>query len=580
MGQFKIFRCFATTVFLVANLASAISALAQANSTAKPEQHYDEIYDENGSVRTQYVGVLDAVNAMSPAQQQKFLERSRLKFSGDNKLDPMPRVIPAEEYDRDIVRGVDQRARALMAFLKDHYSGKKSYKSFVSEAVIDRIIARNGELGFQGLVDPDTIAFPYGPDIIRDAQGAWRVIEDNPGFIGGPGDLRLAQKFSLENVPGLREHVAPRDPEEFYKKLAASYKERARAHGGKAIFLMSPYKSDGEDKRTRQIMADYGIETVFPREGNDLSLLIKPDGVYVYKKSLGENSAEKVGFLALLGEHAWFDPSNPAAFERLVFEEAKELLAHKDTQTDVVPRKLRLELTALMLEPRSEQQVKAMYDSIRRLYPRSILAKALSVASPYRGLMDVVLAGKVGVNYTPGAEFIGDKELYVYVERFVRHYLNEQPILKNIETRKFAGLDGKLDRAVFDEAFDHLSRYVIKKVDGRGGNAVWVGPKIKNPATVAEVRTLIEADPGSFIVQKYTPLSMLRSMIVDMRVITDVYSHLKKIFVNVANAPWGRGLPADGNGKVNLSDEGREITILIDQGPRARACRQLFSPAK
>jgi hypothetical protein len=59
----------------------------------------------------------------------------------------------------------------------------------------------------------------YGPDIIRDEAGTFRVIEDNPGFIGGVGDLRLAFSESLK-LYGQSGSSGYRSPEEFYKSLA------------------------------------------------------------------------------------------------------------------------------------------------------------------------------------------------------------------------------------------------------------------------------------------------------------------------------------------------------------------------
>jgi hypothetical protein len=85
---------------------------------------------------------------------------------------------------------------------------------------------------------------------------------------------------------------------------------------------------------------------------------------------------------------------------------------------------------------------------------------------------------------------------------------------------------------------------------------------------VAALQARIRQDPGVYIVQAYTPLSRMNDNIVDMRVITDVSA--KEILVS--EVPWGRGLPSSGNGKVNLSDQGREITILV-RAERAPFCR-------
>lgn len=165
-----------------------------------------------------------------------------------------------------------------------------------------------------------------------------------------------------------------------------------------------------------------------------------------------------------------------------------------------------------------------------------------------KGLLNAILQDQVGVNYSPGVDFIGDKEFYVYIEDLVQFYLNQEPLLKNIETRKFV-IEGtnQVDTTMIRRIFSSLSDYVIKKVDGRGGDSVWVGPKIK-PSEIPFLIKSIKSNPQLYIVQRYTPLSYLNKNIVDLRVITDVSE--KEIIVT--NTPWGRGLPMNGNGKVNL----------------------------
>ena len=175
------------------------------------------------------------------------------------------------------------------------------------------------------------------------------------------------------------------------------------------------------------------------------------------------------------------------------------------------------------------------------------------------GILRAILEGRVGSNYAPGVDFIGDKEFYVFVEKLIRFYLREEPILRNIPTERFADeKTGGVNEPLFERIFANLSQWVIKKVDGRGGDGVWVGPKI-SAEEVPALKAKIRHEPGGYIVQAFTPLSRMNENIVDMRVISDVGPDS----ILVIDTPWGRGLPMSGNGKVNLSDKGREITILV-----------------
>lgn len=189
------------------------------------------------------------------------------------------------------------------------------------------------------------------------------------------------------------------------------------------------------------------------------------------------------------------------------------------------------------------------------------------------GLFEAYYAGKVKIANGPGFEMIEDKELCAHVDKLVRHFLNEEPILRTLPTHSF-GSDPGLIRSVFDVP-DMQSDFVIKRVDGRGGDAVWVGAKISRDEFVS-ARPLVEAEPESFIVQKYTPLSMVDGHLVDLRgpaFITSCPEELSgRLGAGVSPVLWGRGVPADGcNGKVNISDRGFEFAICTtpDNKPMA-----------
>ncbi|MCB0350714.1 MAG: circularly permuted type 2 ATP-grasp protein [Bdellovibrionales bacterium] len=462
---------------------------------------------------------------LSEKEKREYLKESKKAFSGDNTLDPMPRVLDGREYDQVLKRGVEQRARALVAFLKDHYSGRRTYLSagIVSESTIRSIIERTSDHTYDQLLKGEKISFVYGPDIIRDEKGQWRVIEDNPGFVGGIGDLVLAQKFYLKNFPHLSENFSYRDAEKFYDELARLYKKRAAAHGGDVVMYMTPPYPDNEDKRVRKLLSERGIRFISPYTTERLS--VEKDGVYTLNTKT--NKKTKVGLIILNGEHWWLDANY----------EANTLRLQKSTD--------------------GEDSYVAYYQRLGR---------------DTRGLTEAILQKKVASNYTPGIDFIGDKEFYIYVEDFIRFYLGEEPIIKNISSKSFAHKQtGALREKLLKHVLAHIDQYVIKTVDGRGGDGVWVGPKLTENKIMAMAK-LIRKSPHSFIVQKYTPLSTLNDLIVDLRILSlvsddDVY---------VSDTPWGRGLPKKGDGKVNLSSNGREITVLVADKKKEK-CQKLIS---
>ncbi len=108
---------------------------------------------------------------------------------------------------------------------------------------------------------------------------------------------------------------------------------------------------------------------------------------------------------------------------------------------------------------------------------------------------------------------------------------------------------------------------VLKPVNGRGGDGLFVGPRTTPQVWNNAIRS-VRSNPGGFLFQEYTPLSRLDNYIVDLRLISDVGPTGE---VLVSNVPWGRGLPTNGDGKVNLSANGVETTVVIqpfDGNPR------------
>ena len=137
------------------NFISLIIVLSTASLHAFAQSTgFNEIFDSQGQLRPAYREIYALWTQRYSQNQTPYLEYSRQKFSGDNALDPMPRIIEDVEYD-ELKSGVDQRARAIRAFLTDHYSGKKKYAAakVIPETVVDRIIARGGEAGYEGILD-------------------------------------------------------------------------------------------------------------------------------------------------------------------------------------------------------------------------------------------------------------------------------------------------------------------------------------------------------------------------------------------------------------------------------------------
>ena len=545
-------RAIGATLLLTTVSLLAVPSLAR---EASDPPYYDEVYDSNGNVRPQYRDVLEIVGTISQRRYRRILVDSKKEdFKGDNSLDAWPRIL-TEEEDAQITKGVQQRGRALSMFLHEYYAGGKSFEKIIPPSVLQRIVARSGESAYPGRLRPDLIAFPYGPDIIRTPEGKWAVIEDNPGFIGGTGDLKIARESLFKQVPELKNVLHPKDdPLDYYRQVIALAKSKAFPKTGRIIIYMVPPYGDQEDSRLKGLFKQQGVTVISPFSKEKLS--VREDGVYVESQDkISAKRFEKVGYMFVNGEHQWLDRTDPAAEETYYYRMAREGTDDKELNS----RERGIFKNALEKYTADSQKnidvLKKAFSSVYDAQDSRTLAK---------GLNGAILSGKVITNYAPGLDFVGDKEFYLYVDDLVQHYLHEKPILPNLPTERFAVFNGtgqpSLNEDLFQKVFSgkNYKNYVIKIVDGRGGTGVYVGPKIK-PADLPKIKQLVKEHPESYIVQKFTHLSVLGDSIVDVRAISQVQG----TDVLVSPTKWGRGVPLSGNGLANLSNYGKEFAVVV-----------------
>src|SRR5207253_1693243 len=127
---------------LVVSACAPLSARHPAASGA--EAYYDELRDGSGKLRPQYEEIYPLYAELKPLEKEKIEELTRAALEGDNAIHALPRIFTAQEFDNVIRPGVEQRARALRAFLQDYYSGTHRYSraGIVKKSVVDAIIKR------------------------------------------------------------------------------------------------------------------------------------------------------------------------------------------------------------------------------------------------------------------------------------------------------------------------------------------------------------------------------------------------------------------------------------------------------
>lgn len=597
------------------------------HALAVDKPYYDEVYKTSKKgkkkVRRRYRKIMLVYSRLGKKDRQKFRIKSIKAFDGDNALRPLPRVFTAKE-GLTIAMGLRQRALALNLFLHDYYRGGRRWQTVIPEVVLNSILARHGELDFRDQIVPEDIAFPYGPDIIRTADGNFRVIEDNTGFIGGYGDLFLAREELFRNFPEYQKILKDTlTPEDFYKRLLQRF-EKSKTKGIKVFLSIPPY-ADNEDNRLIDIYRRNGYEIITPK--SKAKLIFEKDRVLLQKKVNGKTIRKKVGFIFLNTEQVTADPGDAMIKKAWLIHEAKFFLSdggvnkeHRRALKNILRKvpidfvKLRAELASaddLDMPPKTdkkslidEAELRIQDTGITRKERRmleaaltlrdgreidyakieEILRDKLSyeyslpddLKNSFPGLTNAILKRHVGTNSYPGLEFINDKEFYTYVEELIRLYLGEDPILKNIETIRLYDIDaeGKVQPNLekIERVFSEFDKWVVKVVDGRGGDDVYVGPKIASAEHDAIKKRVLRG--RKFIAQPFNHLSVHGKDIVDSRFFAQVgpsREFAENRLVEVLPGAWGRGQPLNkGDGKVNLSKTGHEVTIFI------RSCAELL----
>ncbi len=123
-----------------------------------------------------------------------------------------------------------------------------------------------------------------------------------------------------------------------------------------------------------------------------------------------------------------------------------------------------------------------------------------------RGIFEVYRAGRVALANAVGTGVADDKALYAYMPRIIRYYLDQDQILKNVDTHLCREPEG------LKFTLDHLEELVVKPVGESGGYGVVVGPKATK-AELEETRRRIEEKPDNYISQPVVELSVCPTLI-------------------------------------------------------------------
>ncbi len=87
------------------------------------------------------------------------------------------------------------------------------------------------------------------------------------------------------------------------------------------------------------------------------------------------------------------------------------------------------------------------------------------------GLVRAYLKGNVALANAIGTGVADDKAIYAYVPRLIRYYLDQDPVLENVETFICR------EKAALAFTLEHLAELVVKPVGESGGYGLTIGPR-------------------------------------------------------------------------------------------------------
>jgi uncharacterized circularly permuted ATP-grasp superfamily protein len=254
---------------------------------------FDEMSGSEGAVRPAYAELSQWLGQVPPdvldfrrREAEHFFRRIGITFAvyGDAEaqerlipFDVIPRILSAAEW-QTLQRGLEQRVKAINAYIKDVYSRREILKAgIVPEDLVFQNPVFRPEMNGQK-VPHDIYVHVAGIDIVRVDPDNFYVLEDNARTPSGVSYMLENREIMLRLFPELfsRYRVAP--VENYPDELLATLKSIAppTASSEPTVVLLTPGVYNSAYYEHSFLADKLGVELV---EGRDL--VIKSDVVYM-----------------------------------------------------------------------------------------------------------------------------------------------------------------------------------------------------------------------------------------------------------------------------------------------------------
>jgi len=116
------------------------------------------------------------------------------------------------------------------------------------------------------------------------------------------------------------------------------------------------------------------------------------------------------------------------------------------------------------------------------------------------GLVNAYRTGNVSLANSIGTGIADDKVMYYFVPRIIKYYLDQEPIIPNVDTYLAS------EEADKKYILENLAKLVVKSANESGGYGMLIGP-LATKAEIEDFRKKIETEPRNFIAQPTISLS-------------------------------------------------------------------------
>ncbi|MEO0507578.1 MAG: circularly permuted type 2 ATP-grasp protein [Bacteroidota bacterium] len=405
---------------------------------------FDEVFEDNGSVKSIYKTLFDLYGGHSVNDYENLNNKAKASFFNqgitfqvyDNEqtqekifpFDLFPRIIHPLEWEI-IEKGAIQRSRALNLFLWDIYHDKKIIKDKV--VPLDLLSSSEHYLHQMMHLDPPGKIYNHisGTDLIKHSDGEYYVLEDNIRCPSGVSYVICNRTALKRALFGVFNHYQAHSVTNYAGNLLQILETvKPRGVDNPNCVVITPGRFNSAYYEHSYLAKAMGVELV---EGQDLFV----ENDFVYMKTI--NGPERVDIIYRRIDDAFIDP--------------------------------------LEFRPDSALGVPGLFAAYKK--------------------------GNVCLANAPGTGVADDKAVYTYMPEIIKYYLDEAPILNNVHTYRCSRPDE------LKYVLENIDKLVIKPVDEAGGYGISIGNQLTK-SEIEKVKATIKEHPRKYIAQPILSLSV------------------------------------------------------------------------